>query len=115
MALLKIYGGQALQVALNEIISPWKVTYQALEAPEPDTIAALEDLRALTPHLSFTVAPAPPEAAADRETVQGSSPQELVFLARLSGPSWLPWFQPSSSPGAAPPASPAKPGPASLH
>jgi hypothetical protein len=80
MALLKIYGGQALQVTLNEIISPVQVTYQALEAPEPDTIAALEDLRALTPHLSFTVAPAPPEAAADRVTVQGSSPQELVFL-----------------------------------
>ena len=80
MALLKIYGGQALQIALNEIISPVQVTYQALEVPEPDTIAALEDLRGLTPQLFFTVAPAPPEAAADRVTVQSPSSQELVFL-----------------------------------
>jgi hypothetical protein len=59
MALLKIYGGQALQATLNEIISPVQVTYQAVETPEADTITALEDLQALTPHLSFTVAPAP--------------------------------------------------------
>ena len=80
MALLKIYGGQALQVTLNEIVSPVQVTYYALENPEPDTLAALEDLQALTPYLSSTVVPAPPEAAADRVTVQSSSSQELVFL-----------------------------------
>jgi alkyl hydroperoxide reductase subunit AhpF len=80
MALLKIYGGQALQVTLNEIVSAVQVTYYALESPEPDTIAALADLQALTPLLSFTVAPASPEAAADRVTVQGASSSELVFL-----------------------------------
>jgi alkyl hydroperoxide reductase subunit AhpF len=80
MALLKIYGSQALQVTLNEIVSPVQVTYYALENPEPDTLAALEDLQALTPHLSFAVAPAQPEAAADRVMIQGSSSQALVFL-----------------------------------
>jgi alkyl hydroperoxide reductase subunit AhpF len=85
MALLKIYGGQALQATLNEIISPVQVTYQAVETPEADTITALEDLQALTPHLSFTVAPAPPEVAADRVTVQGPSSQELVFLGSPVG------------------------------
>lgn len=80
MALLKIYGGRALQVTLNEIVSPVQVTYYALESPEPDTVAALEDLQALTPHLSFTVTASPAEATADRVTVQGSSSQGLVFL-----------------------------------
>lgn len=80
MALIKIYGGKALKVALNEITAPVQVTYQALETPEPDTIAALADLQALTPHLSVAVVPAPPEAAADRVTVKGPSSQALVFL-----------------------------------
>lgn len=85
MALLKIYGGQALQATLNEIVFPVLVTYLALDTPEPDTLAALEDLRALTPHLSVATAPADPEAPADRVTVQGSQGPALAFMGAPVG------------------------------
>jgi alkyl hydroperoxide reductase subunit AhpF len=85
MALLKIYGGQALQAALDEIVSPVLVSYLALDAPEPDTLAALEDLRALTPHLSVATAPADPETLADRVTVQGSQGPALIFTGAPVG------------------------------
>ena len=49
MSLLKIYQGQALQTVLQEIVSPVQVDYITLDQPEPDLLATLADLKALTP------------------------------------------------------------------
>jgi alkyl hydroperoxide reductase subunit AhpF len=80
MSLLKIYQGPILRALLDEIHSPVEVIYQALEQPEPETMAALKDLMALTLHLSVTTRPAAPEAEADRVIVQGVKGQALVFI-----------------------------------
>ncbi len=84
MPILKIYEGQALKAALNEIASPMRVTYLALDEPQPDTIIALDDLAALTPHLSVTVKP-DPTAEADRVIVQGEQGAALAFVGAPVG------------------------------
>ncbi|NJN96911.1 MAG: hypothetical protein HC875_23820 [Anaerolineales bacterium] len=85
MSLLKIYQGQALRQALAEIKSPVEAIYFALEQPEPDTLAALSELAALTPHLSVTTQSAPSGAAADRLVVRSHSGRELVFVGAPLG------------------------------
>ncbi len=78
MPILKIYQGQALQAALAEITSPVQVTYTALDQPEPDTMAALADLKALTPYLSVRV-DQDSSIEADRLVVQAEDGREFVF------------------------------------
>jgi alkyl hydroperoxide reductase subunit AhpF len=84
MSLLKIYQGQALQMALNEINSPVAVTYLAVDQPESDTVAALADLIALTPHLSMTT-PQEHVGEADRVIIRGVQGRELVFVGAPLG------------------------------
>lgn len=85
MSLLKIYQGQALRQALEEIKSPVEVIYFALEQPEPDTLAALSELAALTQLLTVTIQLAPSGAAADRLVVRSHSGRELVFVGAPIG------------------------------
>ena len=84
MPILKIYQGQALQAALSEITAPVRVIYTALDQPEPDTLAALADLEALTPYLVFRMSQ---DAAleADRLVVQGENDRELIFVGAPIG------------------------------
>jgi len=79
MPLLKIYQGRRLKQALAEIVRPVRVTYVALDQPEPDTLAALAELKGLTPHLSVSIIQQPAEPA-DRVIVRGEHGDELVFL-----------------------------------
>ncbi|HEX9924444.1 MAG TPA: hypothetical protein VGD99_17435 [Anaerolineae bacterium] len=79
MPLLKIYQGRRLKQALAEIVMPVRVTYAALDQPEPDTLAALAELKALTPHLSVSIIQQPTEPA-DLVIVRGDHGSELVFL-----------------------------------
>jgi alkyl hydroperoxide reductase subunit AhpF len=85
MSILKIYQGQALQQALAEIVSPVEVIYFAIDQPEPDTVAALADLMALTAYLSVTTTPAGPNAPADRVIVRSQAGRELVFVGAPLG------------------------------
>ena len=85
MSILKVYRGQALQTALNEIISPVEVIYVAVDRPEPDTLANLAELGALTPYLSVTTRPSAPDASADRVIVRSHSGRELVFVGAPVG------------------------------
>lgn len=85
MSILKIYQGQALQQALQEIIAPVEVIYFAIDQPEPDTLAALSDLMALTAHLSVTTQSADPHAPADRVIVRSQAGRELVFAGAPIG------------------------------
>lgn len=85
MSLLKIYQGQALQQALQEIKSPVEVIYLAIDQPEPDTLSALSDLAALTKYLTVTTKPAGFNAPADRVIVCSSSGRELVFVGAPLG------------------------------
>lgn len=85
MSILKIYQGQALQQALQEITSPVEVIYFAVDQPEPDTLTALSDLRALAPHLVVTTTPAGPIAPADRVIVRSRAGRELVFVGAPIG------------------------------
>jgi alkyl hydroperoxide reductase subunit AhpF len=84
MPILKIYQGQALQATLAEITAPVQVTYTALDQAEPDTMAALADLKALTPHLSVRVGQ-DSNAEADRLVVQAENGRELVFVGAPIG------------------------------
>lgn len=84
MPILKIYQGQALQAALAEITSPVRVTYTALDQPEPDTMAALADLKALTPYLSVRV-DQDSSVEADRLVVRAEAGRELVFVGAPIG------------------------------
>ena len=84
MPILKIYQGQALQAALAEITSPVQVTYTALDQPEPDTMAALADLKALTPYLSVRV-DQDSSVEADRLVVRAEAGRELVFVGAPIG------------------------------
>ncbi|MBI1881296.1 MAG: hypothetical protein HYR94_24205 [Chloroflexi bacterium] len=84
MPILKIYQGQALQAALDQIVSPVQVNYTALDQPEPDLLAALADLKALTPYLMTTVSQ-DSTVEADRLVVQGENGRELVFLGAPLG------------------------------
>lgn len=79
MSLLKIYRGQALRKALAEIVTPVEVVYLALDQPEPDTLAALNELISLTPFLSFTHAQLSGYEEADRVIVRGERGGEMVF------------------------------------
>jgi alkyl hydroperoxide reductase subunit AhpF len=85
MSILKIYQGQALQQALAEIVAPVEVIYSAIDQPEPDTVAALADLMALTAYLSVTTQPAGPNASADRVIVRSQAGRELVFIGAPLG------------------------------
>lgn len=85
MSILKIYQGQALRQALAEIVAPVEVIYFAVDQPEPDTLGALSDLRALTAHLSVTTQPAGPTALADRVMVRSQAGCELVFIGAPLG------------------------------
>jgi len=76
---MKIYQSQALQATLAEIITPVQVIYLALDQPEADTMAALADLTALTPYLSFNTYPNP-GGEADRLIVRSSNGRNLVFV-----------------------------------
>lgn len=84
MSLLKIYQGQALQKVLAEIVSAVEVTYLALDQPEPDTLAALNDLKSLTPHLALMVNQAEDEEA-DRVIIRGKQGRELIFVGAPIG------------------------------
>jgi alkyl hydroperoxide reductase subunit AhpF len=84
MPILKIYQGQALQAALAEITLPVQVIYTALDQPELDTMAALEDLKALTSYLSINVGQ-DSNAEADRLVVQTEDGRELVFVGAPIG------------------------------
>jgi alkyl hydroperoxide reductase subunit AhpF len=79
MSLLKIYRGQALQQALAEIVWPVEVSYVAVDRPEPDTLAALDELQRLTPHLAVATR-FEPETEADRIIVKSGQGGELVFV-----------------------------------
>jgi alkyl hydroperoxide reductase subunit AhpF len=79
MPLLKIYQGRRLKQALAEIVTPVQVTYTALDQPEPDTLTALAELQALTPHLSVSIIHQP-AGPVDRVNVRGDHGGELVFL-----------------------------------
>lgn len=79
MSLLKIYQGRRLKQALAEIVAPVQVTYAALDQPESDTLAALDALKALTPHLSVSIIHQP-AGLADRVSVRGEHGGDLVFL-----------------------------------
>ncbi|MBE7473618.1 MAG: hypothetical protein DPW09_06665 [Anaerolineae bacterium] len=85
MSILKIYRGQALRQALKEIKSPVEVIYFALEQPEPDTLAALSELMALTGYLSVTTQAAAANVPADRLVVRSHSGRELVFVGAPLG------------------------------
>jgi alkyl hydroperoxide reductase subunit AhpF len=84
MPLLKIYQGQALQAALSEMVSPVQVNYTVLDQPEPDLLAALTDLKALTPHL-LTSLSQDSSAEAERLVVQAENGRELVFVGAPLG------------------------------
>ena len=84
MPILKIYQGQALQTTLAEITAPVRVTYTALDQPEPDTMAALADLKALTPYLSVRVGQ-DSSVEADRLVVRAEDGRELVFVGAPIG------------------------------
>lgn len=84
MSTVKIYHGKALQAALDEILQPVEVLYQAADQPEADTLAALQELAQLTPHLSFTVQPQP-GALADRLLVHSLRGRKLVFVGAPVG------------------------------
>ena len=79
MSILKIYGGQALQKALDEITGPVQVTYHALDHPEPEVMVALDTLMSLTPFLSATIE-STPDAEADRVIVKRNQNRGLVFF-----------------------------------
>jgi|GEM_PF-3178072 len=85
MSILKIYRGQALRQALKAIKQPVEVIYFALEQPEPDTLAALSELMALTKHLSVTTQAAEANAPADRLVVRSHSGRELIFVGAPMG------------------------------
>lgn len=85
MSILKIYQGASLQALLEEIVSPVEVICLAVEQPGPDTLAVLSDLMALTPHLSVTTQPAPPDLAADRVIVRSQNGRELLFTGAPLG------------------------------
>lgn len=78
MSIMKIYRGQALQQALNEIAAPVEVIYAAIETPAGDTLAALAELMALTPYLSLTTHEGQ-AGEADRVVVRGERGGEMVF------------------------------------
>jgi hypothetical protein len=80
MSILRIYQGRALEAVLAEINGPVTVTYLGLEAPEPETMAALAELQKLTPYLAVQRSPAGPEAEADQVMVQGQAGLALVFI-----------------------------------
>lgn len=84
MPLLKIYQGQALQTALSEIVAPVQVNYTALDQPEPDLLAALADLKALTPHVLIRVSQ-DSTLEVDRLVVQGQTGRPLVFVGAPLG------------------------------
>ncbi len=84
MPILKIYQGQALQAALAEITSPVQVIYTALDQPELDTMAALADLKALTPYLLVRVSQ-DSNVEADRLVVRAEDGRELVFVGAPIG------------------------------
>jgi NADH-dependent peroxiredoxin subunit F len=79
MSLLKIYQGQALRKALAEIITSVEVVYLALDEPEPDTLAALNELKSLTPLLSLTRLQLSGYEETDRVIVRGEQGGEMVF------------------------------------
>ncbi|MCL4301399.1 MAG: hypothetical protein KJ077_37205 [Anaerolineae bacterium] len=85
MSILKIYQGAALQQALAEIVAPVEVIYFAVDQPEPDTLAALADLMALTAQLSVTTQPAGLTVPADRVVVRSQAGRELVFVGAPLG------------------------------
>ena len=84
MSILKIYHGQALQITLDEIVWPVEVRYLAVAQPEPDTLAALEELMALTPHLSVSTRHQQ-DAEADRVIVRSERGPELIFIGAPLG------------------------------
>jgi alkyl hydroperoxide reductase subunit AhpF len=84
MSILKIYRSHALQQTLDEITHPVQVVYRVVDEPQPDTLAALDDLLALTPHLSVSTQPAP-TAVADRLVVRGPKGPELIFTGAPVG------------------------------
>ncbi len=84
MPLLKIYQGHALRQALDEICAPVRVLYTTPDQPERDTLAALADLQALTPHLAVEVI-RDAAARADRLVVQAENGRELVFVGAPIG------------------------------
>jgi alkyl hydroperoxide reductase subunit AhpF len=84
MPILKIYQGQALQTTLAEITAPVQVIYTALDQPELDTMAALADLKALTPYLSVRVSQ-DSNVEADQLVVRAEAGRELVFVGAPIG------------------------------
>jgi alkyl hydroperoxide reductase subunit AhpF len=84
MTILKIYQGQMLQAALSQITLPVRVNYAIFDQPEPDTLAGLADLEALTPHLSVKLSH-DPSLEADRLIVQGQNGRELIFVGAPLG------------------------------
>lgn len=79
MSLLKIYRSQPLQAALEEITGPVRVVYEAIEEPEPDTMAALTELAELSPYLSVAVRQSEDQLA-DRLRVRAETERELIFV-----------------------------------
>jgi alkyl hydroperoxide reductase subunit AhpF len=84
MPILKIYQGRALQAALAEITSPVQVIYTAFDQAEPDTSAALADLKALIPYLSVNVSE-DSSLEADRLVVQAEDGRALNFVGAPVG------------------------------
>ena len=84
MSLLKIYQGRALQAALQEIVSPVQVDYMTLDRPEPDLLAALDDLKDLTPHL-LTSVKQDSTLEVDRLVVHAENGRELIFVGAPLG------------------------------
>jgi alkyl hydroperoxide reductase subunit AhpF len=79
MSILKIYGGQAMQTALAEIVKPVQVIYLTLDQPAPDTIQALADLSALAPYVSIDVQQEP-AAEVDQVIIRAENGRELRFV-----------------------------------
>ncbi|HXV99451.1 MAG TPA: hypothetical protein VEC93_13590 [Anaerolineae bacterium] len=84
MPILKIYQGRALQATLAEITSPVQVIYTVLDQPEPDTSAALADLKALIPYLSVNITENS-SLEADRLVVQAEDGRALNFVGAPVG------------------------------
>jgi alkyl hydroperoxide reductase subunit AhpF len=79
MSILKIYGGQAMQIALAEIVKPVQIIYLALDQPASDTVEALADLTALTPHVTVNVQQEP-TGEVDQVIIRAENGRELRFV-----------------------------------
>jgi hypothetical protein len=79
MSILKIQGGSAVRAALAEVVKPVRLTYLALDRPEPDTIEALTTLQALTPYLTVDVQQEP-AGEVDRIIVGKKNRPQLIFV-----------------------------------